>query len=191
MADLLQESVDLADRLMRPLGRRWAHVQAVARSAEQLAKAVPADDRPILVAAAWLHDVGYAPDLAETGFHPLDGARYLRERGFPDRIVNLVAHHSGARYEAAERGLVDDLAEFELEDSAVMDALVTADLTTGPDGQSLSYRDRIADILRRYPPADPAHRAWLKAADPLEVCVVRTQGRMSGYPMNGPDLSSR
>jgi hypothetical protein len=29
----------------------------------------------MLVAAAILHDVGYAPDLATTGFHPLDAAR--------------------------------------------------------------------------------------------------------------------
>lgn len=191
MADLVHQSADLADRLVRPLGRRWAHVQAVARSAERLASAVPPDDRPILLAAAWLHDVGYAPELTETRFHSLDGARYLRERDFPDRVVNLVAHHSGARYEAAERGLTGELAEFELEDSAVMDALVAADLTTGPDGESLSYRDRIAQILRRYPPTDPVHRAWLKAADPLEACVVRTQGRISGYPMNGPGLSPR
>jgi hypothetical protein len=34
------------------------------------------------VAAAWLHDIGYAPAIAEsgTGFHPLDGARYLRDK---------------------------------------------------------------------------------------------------------------
>lgn len=191
MADLVHQSVDLADRLVRPLGRRWVHVQAVARSAENLASAVPSDDRPILVAAAWLHDIGYAPELGETGFHPLDGAHYLRERDFPDRVVNLVAHHSGARYEAAERGLTGELAEFELEDSAVMDALVTVDLTTGPDGESLRYRDRVAEILRRYPSTDPVHRAWLKAADPLEVCVVRTQDRISGYPIKGPGLPSR
>jgi integrase len=26
-----------------------------------------------------LHDIGYSPELADTGFHPLDGARYLRD----------------------------------------------------------------------------------------------------------------
>lgn len=177
--------------MVRPLGRRWMHVQTVARTAEELAKALSPDDGPILVAAAWLHDVGYAPELVDTGFHSLDGARFLEGHGFPRRVVNLVAHHSGARFEAAERGLTDDLAEFEIEDSAVMDALITADMTSGPDGESLSYRDRVAQILHRYPPTDPVHRAWLKAADPLEACVVRTKGRISGYPMNGPGLSSR
>jgi hypothetical protein len=50
------------------------------------------DDREILVAAAWLHDIGYAPGLAETGFHPLDGARWLRTAGFGDRLAGLVAY---------------------------------------------------------------------------------------------------
>jgi HD superfamily phosphodiesterase len=33
----------------------------------------------LLEAAAVLHAIGYSPDLAKTGFHPLDGARYLRD----------------------------------------------------------------------------------------------------------------
>lgn len=140
---------------------------------------MPGSDHSLLVAAAWLHDVGYAPDLQDSGFHPLDGARYLREEGFPERVVNLVAHHSGARFEAAERGLEAELAEFELEDSPVMDALVTADLTTGPDGERLAYRDRVAEILERYPPEDPVHRAWLQAADSLEACVQRVAWRQA------------
>ena len=36
-----------------------------------------------LVASAWLHDIGYAAGLQETGFHPVDGARHLRSAGWP------------------------------------------------------------------------------------------------------------
>lgn len=36
----------------------------------------------------------------------------------------------------------DELAEFPFEDSALLDALVTADLTTGPAGQRLTYDER-------------------------------------------------
>lgn len=107
-ADLVAESARLAERFVAPLGRRWAHVQSVARAAETLSETVDETDRPVLVAAAWLHDIGYAPDLATTRFHPLDGARYLRDEGWPGRLVNLVTHHSGARFEAAERGLEAD-----------------------------------------------------------------------------------
>ena len=35
----------------------------------------------VLTQAAVLHDVGYAPDVAITGFHPLDGARHLSRSG--------------------------------------------------------------------------------------------------------------
>ncbi len=50
-----------AEALLEPLGNRWAHVQAVAEQAGRIAPAVlPADERDTLVAAAWLHDIGYA-----------------------------------------------------------------------------------------------------------------------------------
>ena len=83
------------------------------------------------------------------------------------------------------------LDEFELEDSPVMDALLAADLTTGPAGEKLDYRERIAEILGRYPESHPVHRAWLRAADELEDSVQRAYGRIFGYPINGSDLSSR
>ena len=105
------ESVDLpawaeqqAAALLADLGDRWRHVQAVAAQARQVSAAVPPEDRPYLVAAAWLHDIGYAPPLNKLGFHPVDGARHLRQQGL-ERLASLVAYHSGARFEAEERGL--------------------------------------------------------------------------------------
>jgi predicted hydrolase (HD superfamily) len=62
------------------------------------------------VAAAWLHDIGYALELVETGFHPLDGARYLRRVGVDGQVVNLVAYHSCAQTEADVRGPGAELA---------------------------------------------------------------------------------
>ncbi len=51
-----------------------------------------------------------------TGFHPLDGARYLRMKNVDERLVRLVAHHSCALCEARERGLETDLTtEFPME----------------------------------------------------------------------------
>jgi HD superfamily phosphodiesterase len=46
--------------LQKPLPRRWAHVQGVAAQAHGLAPVLGAD-ADLLEAAAWLHDVGYAP----------------------------------------------------------------------------------------------------------------------------------
>jgi hypothetical protein len=61
--------------LLAGLGARWQHVRGVARQAQRVSQGLAPEDRPYLVAAAWLHDIGYAPDLAATAFHPIDGAR--------------------------------------------------------------------------------------------------------------------
>lgn len=93
-----------------PLPRRWAHIQGVATRATGLRSAL-GRGTDLLVAAAMLHDVGYAPRLAVTGFHPLDGARFLRdEHDADERLTRLVANHSFALLEAEERGLRDVLA---------------------------------------------------------------------------------
>ncbi|XTZ14414.1 HD domain-containing protein [Micromonospora echinospora] len=174
MSNLMTVARDLAAGLLDTpqLDRRWAHVQGVGRRAAQLTVTVEPGDRDLLVAAAWLHDIGYAPGLVDTGLHSLDGARYLQHHGYPPRLVGLVAHHTCARIEAAERGLADQLAEFPLEEGPVMDALVTADLTVGPTGQRLDVNERIEEILRRYPAQSPVHRA-IRRAEPILVAHVR------------------
>lgn len=79
-----------------------------------------------------MHNVGYSPDLAALGLHPLDGARFPRERGFPERVVNLVALHSGAAAEARELGLDAQLTEFTDGQTLVPDLLWFADMAVGP-----------------------------------------------------------
>jgi hypothetical protein len=111
--------------------------------------------------------------LAITGFHPLHGARFLQDAGFPARLVALVAHHSGARFEAAERGLLAELESFPLDDGTAMDILVAADLTTGPRGQSLTFEERLDDILVRYPPGSVVHRAMTRARPALAAHLER------------------
>lgn len=76
------------------LPRRWAHTRGVVERASEVGRAL-GEDAVLLVAAAALHDVGYAPRLAVTGFHPLDGARFLRdEHSADERLGRLVANHS-------------------------------------------------------------------------------------------------
>lgn len=136
--------------LAETLPRRWQHAQAMAAQAARLS-AVPGVAGDVLVAAAWLHDIGYAPDLVDIGFHPIDGARFLRTLGAGDRLVCLVAHYSCAVYEARVRGLEDVLlAEFGQEASPTYDALVFCDLTTGPAGELVTYPERMKEIRERY-----------------------------------------
>ena len=122
--------------LQEALPRRWAHVQGVAARARGLAPVLGAD-ADLLEAAAWLHDIGYAPGLATTGLHQLDGARYLRDAQHADAMLcRLVAHHSCAIIEAGERGLADVLSsEFDPAPDALASVLTCCDMTTSPDGQ--------------------------------------------------------
>jgi HD domain len=170
-----------AKKLLAPLGDRWVHVQAVADKARQVARILPVQDGDLLVSAAYLHDIGYAASLNRLGFHPLDGARFLRAHG-QERLACLVAYHSGARFEAEERGLVEELAAFPVEDGPVIDALTFADMTTGPAGQPMTLDERISEIRHRYPPNDPVHRAIVRARPQLQAAVERTQARLHGRP---------
>jgi putative nucleotidyltransferase with HDIG domain len=181
---IMKNQARWAERLARklledPLPRRWAHVQGVAAQARSLARML-GDDADLLEAAAYLHDIGYAPDLAKTGFHPLDGARYLRDVEHADpRLCNLVAHHSCAGIEAEERGLADDLArEFPGVAAALEDALAYCDMTTTPTGHVVSVQDRLSEIVERYGPGNIVTRFIHRAEPDLVSSVARTQSRL-------------
>jgi len=79
-----------AGKLLRPVGDRWTHTTEVAQQAARVSAVLPESDRDVLVAAAYLHDVGYAPQVAKSGFHALDGAIGLRELGVDYRVCCLV-----------------------------------------------------------------------------------------------------
>ncbi len=169
------------DKLAEALPRRWAHVQGVARQARNL-RQVAGSDADLLETAAILHDVGYAPDLAHTGFHPLDGARFLADLDAPERLTHLVAHHSYAALEADLRGLGVELFDYEDEGSTLRDALWYCDLTTTLDGEPIDARDRIAEIQERYGPDHLVTCFITQASSELLAAVDRTQQRLDSTP---------
>ncbi|MGW3495856.1 HD domain-containing protein [Streptomyces sp. NPDC001020] len=165
------------------LPRRWAHSQGVAVRAFEIGRVL--NDVELLQAAAVLHDVGYAPRLAVTGFHPLDGARFLRdEHGADERLVRLVANHSFALLEAEERGLRDELAsEFPLlEEPLLVDALVYCDMTTTPDGGRTTAPERIAEIVGRYGADSVVGRFIRRAAPEILSSVERIEAALAAQP---------
>jgi hypothetical protein len=166
--------------LEEPLPRRWAHVQGVASTARTLAP-ILGGDADLLTAAALLHDIGYAPSLHDSEFHPLDGARYLRDVEHADPMVcRLVANHSCAIIEAEEQGLAADLArEFKPAPRRLADALIYCDMTTGPDGWRMPVEQRLADIRNRYGPSDPVIRALARSAPQLTAAVDRVARKLS------------
>jgi hypothetical protein len=163
---------DHSRRLLSPLGHRWRHARMVAQAARQLTIGLAPEDAEVLIAAAYLHDVGYARELAFTGFHPLDGARHLRGIGL-ERLAGLVAHHTQGRHEAKLRGLQEALAEFDDEDSLVSAALAYCDLTTGPSGERMTPRQRLLDVNARYGDDSPVttglRAAWPDLMDSVDL----------------------
>jgi predicted hydrolase (HD superfamily) len=173
-------AAELARKLLEaPLPRRWAHVQGVAAQARSLAL-ILGDDADLLEAAAWLHDIGYSPELAHTGFHPIDGARYLRDDQHANSVLcNLVANHSCAIIEAEERGLADALSrEFPAPALVLNDALAYCDMTTTPTGDVVSVHDRLSEIIERYGPHDVVTRFIRRAEPELVSSAVRTDSRL-------------
>lgn len=177
------KQADWAEKLARallktPLPRRWAHVQGVAAQARSLADML-GQDADLIEAAAWLHDIGYSPELGDTGFHPLDGARYLRDVEHADPMLcRLVAHHSCAVIEAEERGLASVLrAEFEPVPEYLASALTFCDMTTSPDGQRVPVTDRLHEIHSRYGPSHMVSRSIRRATPMILDAVTSTVKR--------------
>lgn len=171
---LVEWAKEQAETLLSPLGKRWLHVQGVAERARQTSWIFNEEDSSYLLAAAYLHDIGYAPSLKKTGFHPLDGAVYLRSLG-EERLACLVAHHSGAHFEAQLRGYISQLNTFPHEQSSVADALTYCDMTTGPTGNHITLQERIDDILQRYNEGDIVNQAIHEALPFLFTAVKKTE----------------
>ncbi|MFE2567475.1 HD domain-containing protein [Streptomyces mirabilis] len=178
---LTEWAYSLSESLLSdPLPRRWAHSLGVAKAARSLG-AILGNDAEVLEAAAVLHDIGYSPAIAVTGFHPLDGARFLRDQeGADERVVRLVAHHSCALLEAEERGLRQELeGEFDLERPDLVDALLYSDMTTTPDGTRTTPAERLDEVVQRYGPDTIVGRFIQRAAPEIHAAAKRVEERMT------------
>lgn len=172
-------AADMAASLLAKMEDRLAHSRMVAEQAWRARHLVDARWGAVLVDAAWLHDVGYSPAAADTGFHPLDGARWLRGEGWPDDLCRLVAWHTEALTEARLRGLEDALiAEFEQPPGLPLAILSWADLTSSPDGRRCTVTSRLNGILRRYPRESVVHRAIVEATPDLLTAVSEVESAL-------------
>jgi putative nucleotidyltransferase with HDIG domain len=184
--DLTEQASRVSRQLLGRLdddGRRWHHTEAVAARAGRAAALLPPVEADVLRAAAWLHDVGYTPALHRLRFHPVDGAAFLRDHlGWP-AVAGLVAHHSGARFVAAVRGmthLMQPFARREYWTGPLADALTWADQTTGPDGGTVEVEERLREMLARHGADSPNARAHARRAPVLIAAVRATEARLAG-----------
>lgn len=162
----------LATRLLQGLATRLDHSAAVAAQIDRVAGLVEPGWRSAAGDAAWLHDVGYNPDLARTGFHPLDGARWLRDHHWPTATCRMVAWHTEPLEEARQCDLDWELTEeFARPPRLAAAALAWADLTSSPSGERWDPERRLAEILDRYPPGFVVHEATRASLPALRAAV--------------------
>ncbi|MEV6273384.1 HD domain-containing protein [Kribbella sp. NPDC051936] len=174
-----EHAESVARRLLAgELPRRWAHTQGVAARARELS-AILGDRSELIEGAAFLHDIGYSAAVRSTGFHPLDGARYLRDvLGAETLLCQLVAHHTGALVEADERGIDRLAAEFQLPDQFLLEALTYCDLTAAVDGCQVDVEERLNEILTRYPRDHVVHRSIVRSKPALRSAVQNVERRL-------------
>ena len=166
------EAAALATRLLQGVGTRLNHSAAVAAQVDLVAHLVERGWRSAIKDAAWLHDVGYSPQLAVTGFHALDGARWLRDHDWPAETCRLVAWHTEPLEEARRYRLDSKLtAEFDRPPALAGTALSWADLTSSPQGECWEAERRLADIFRRYPAGSIVHEATCASLPALRRAV--------------------
>lgn len=109
----------------------------------------------------------------------LDGALYLSAHGWDERLVGLVAHHSGARFVPVERGFAALMNQFAFEDSPTSDALTYADQTVGPYGRSMTVTYRITEAIARHGPDSPNATGRVDRVPYLLAVADRVEKRLA------------
>jgi hypothetical protein len=88
---------DLVGLVLEDIPERLHHCARVAARAQALVATVPPSAADTLVASAWLHDIGYASRLQDSGFHPSTGSSTCAGKAGPVpsatwlRIIRVVA----------------------------------------------------------------------------------------------------
>lgn len=173
---MIDAAQDAAQRLLGDVGTRLEHTRLVAQQAAEASAALESPWPRAVQAAAWLHDIGYSRLVVASGLHSLDGARWARSESFNEQVCSLVAWHTGAVFEARQRGLEACLRiEFEEPPALALDVLTWADLTSSPTGEPVLAGARLEEILSRYHPDSHVHRAISAAASQLHTLVERVE----------------
>jgi HAD superfamily hydrolase (TIGR01484 family) len=143
------------DELFHQNPARLRHMRDAASVAQDVADlgGVAPDVCRQLETAALAHDLGYAPQLQRTGYHPLDGALFLEECGEDPLVVEAVLRHSRA-------GLRSDLPPAvqqvygqrppRPEATWLVDAVTWCDWRAAGIGGRVGLGARLQDILQRH-----------------------------------------
>lgn len=162
---------------------RLQHILVIAdrvrQSARDLAEmgTVGGIDEVTAYCAALVHDIGYLEPLHRTGFHPVDGADYLRSNGC-GRLADLIVGHSSSPEEAVLRNIADVAPS----DDPIAQLLSYWDMQVGPGGEVMAYEERLADILRRHGEHSIVGKANLTAAPRIRALIAQVDRWLQRSP---------
>ena len=152
---------------------RLAHVLTVASHVRETAERLDATgsvciDVDYAYRAALLHDIGYAPELQETGFHPIDGARYLERRGYPTIAADIICHSN-----SPELARLRGLPPISVSTSLVAELITYWDVQVAQGGIVMTYADRMSEIRARHSAQSDVCRAHEIAEERIQMLRQR------------------
>gem|GEM_PF-1978370 len=128
--------------------------------------------------AALLHDIGYLPEISTlleqateyhpTGWHPVDGANFLRYRG-EHRLATLIEGHGHSPEVSKLRGL----APMTVSNDIVAMIITYCDVQTDPNGIPVSYMERLNEIGERKGLESQEYKAHLLARNRIETIISK------------------
>ncbi|MCI5064646.1 HD domain-containing protein [bacterium] len=160
---------------------RLAHILRVARFTEEVLKSLPASvlapsAHDQILRASLLHDIGYLPELKHylsehtpyevTGWHPIDGANYLRHRKEP-LLAELIEGHSNSLEVTELRGF----PPFTPSEQLGAKIITYCDVQTGPTGEPIDYHQRLEEIRNRKGEDSISYRAHKNAKHRIEAIL--------------------
>ena len=135
--------------------------------------------------AALLHDIGYLPAIGDylreythhspTGWHPIDGAQFLRARG-EGRLASLIEGHGNSLEVAQLKQLPLNTISRDL----AADIITFCDCQTDPSGNRVSYESRLEEIRIRKGPDSLAFRAHEQASERIRSIISRIEALLIG-----------
>ncbi len=158
--------------------RRYERVRSSAHEINKRKVHSPINE-DLAFCAALLHDIGYIPEAAHTGFHPLDGYNFLLQRGYP-QLAKLICAHSSSPEEA----LLRNIGPLDESNDIIAKLITFWDVQVKQGGEIVSYTERIRDILAKKSEAvDTAPAIGIDASgknDGLNVVTV-SHSFMQGF----------
>ena len=148
---------------------RLRHIEVIAQKVRESVERINVShshlklDSDLAYRAALLHDIGYVKELQKIGFHPSDGAQFLREHKHPE-LADLIEGHSCSPEEAILLGH----RAISPSENIIAKLITYWDMRVKQGGQIVSYKERLDDILSRYGETSLVARANLQAKPRLE-----------------------